>query len=132
MVKPITELNVNDRIKFGRYSIGDSFVLPIIWRIIDKNHEGYPDKSLTLLTDEIIDLCAFDSKLLPERHQPSRGNSLYSNSDIRKWLNNKFLDTFTNNELSKILETELLTIKNGQSPNNEVVDDLIENRSLFR
>jgi hypothetical protein len=36
--------------------------VPIIWRVIDKNHTGYPANSVTLITDKIIKIAGFDGK----------------------------------------------------------------------
>ena len=34
---------------------------PIIWKIADKNHTGYPANSVTLITERIISLKCFDA-----------------------------------------------------------------------
>ena len=62
---------------------------PIIWKIADKNHEGYPDDSVTLISDKILALRAFDAKE-PNNSNSGRqtyGNNRYSVSNIRQWLN---------------------------------------------
>lgn len=62
---------------------------PVIWKIADKNHEGYPDGSVTLITERSIALRAFDAKE-PNNSNSDRqsyGNNRYSVSNIRQWLN---------------------------------------------
>ena len=34
---------------------------PIIWKIADRNHAGYPANSVTLITERIISLKCFDA-----------------------------------------------------------------------
>ena len=34
---------------------------PIIWKIADKNHAGFPANSVTLITERIISLKCFDA-----------------------------------------------------------------------
>ncbi len=156
MAQAITSLPVGAKIKLGTYKVENSTILPIIWRIIDKNHTGYPANSITLLTDKIIDLRGFDAKE-PNNADSNRqkyGNNRYRTSNLRQWLNsggaasswwtaqnltdgttdtnNKdatpndagmsqltgyddipgFLNNFTVNELSKILDTTLTVAKN--------------------
>lgn len=62
---------------------------PIIWKIADKNHTGYPDNSVTLITEKCIALRAFDA-IEPNNSnsdRKSKGNDKYSVSNIRQWLN---------------------------------------------
>lgn len=62
---------------------------PIIFQVIDKNHPGYPANSVTLLTEKIITLKAFDAKepSNPYTHRQYYGNNRYAHSNIRQWLN---------------------------------------------
>jgi len=156
MAKAITSLNVGAKIKLGTYKVENSTVLPIIWRIIDKNHNGYPTNSVSLLTDKIIDLRGFDAKepSNADSNRQSYGNNRYRTSNLRQWLNSGgaastwwaaqniadgttntnnhdatpadagmsqptgyndiagFLNNFTADELSKILDTTLTVAKN--------------------
>ncbi|OLN27516.1 DUF6273 domain-containing protein [Desulfosporosinus metallidurans] len=91
--QPITNLAVGSKIKFGTYCVESSSTQPIIWKVIDKNHSGYPTGSITLLTEKIIDLRGFDAKE-PGNADASRvsgGNNRYSTSNIRQWLNSSSL-----------------------------------------
>ena len=84
MAQPISNLSLNSKVKFGKYQ-GKQ----IIWKIADKNHSGYPSNSVTLVSDDIICLKAFDAKE-PTNNVDTRkayGNNRYSYSNIRQWLN---------------------------------------------
>ena len=62
---------------------------PIVWRIVDKNHSGYPSGAITLMTDKIITTKSFDA-IEPENsdsYRKASGNERYIYSNIRKWLN---------------------------------------------
>lgn len=62
---------------------------PIIWKIADKNHTGYPDNSVTLITDKSVAIRAFDAKEPSNSNndRQSYGNNRYSLANIRQWLN---------------------------------------------
>lgn len=62
---------------------------PIIWKIADKNHTGYPDGAVTLITERGIAMRAFDAKESSNSNsdRQSYGNNRYSVSNIRQWLN---------------------------------------------
>lgn len=62
---------------------------PIVWKIADKNNQGYPADSITLITDKVIALKGFDA-MEPNNNDSSRksyGNNIYKFSNIRQWLN---------------------------------------------
>ena len=62
---------------------------PIVWKIADKNNQGYPADSITLITDKIIGLKAVDANE-PKNNDSNRsryGNNNYKLSNIRQWLN---------------------------------------------
>lgn len=62
---------------------------PIIWRIVDKNHSGYPSGAITLMTDKIITLKCFDAResANSSSNRRSYGNNRYIYSNARRWLN---------------------------------------------
>jgi hypothetical protein len=62
---------------------------PIIWKVLDHNHPGYPENSTTLITEKIITLKAFDAKepSNPNTNRQNYGNNRYAHSNIRQWLN---------------------------------------------
>lgn len=77
-------LPIGAKIKVPHSVIGD-----IVFLKCDQNHEGYPENSTTLITDEIILLRAFDAAE-PNNTDSSRqsyGNNRYSVSNIDHWLN---------------------------------------------
>lgn len=77
-------LSIGAKIKVPHSVIGD-----IIFLKCDQNHEGYPENSTTLITDELILLRAFDAKE-PNNTDSNRreyGNNRYSVSNIDHWLN---------------------------------------------
>lgn len=89
MAQSINDLAVGSKVKFGRYSVESEESQDIIWQIADKNHTGYPDDSITLITEKIIDIRAFDAKE-PSNSDSNRqkyGNNRYKDSNIRQWLN---------------------------------------------
>lgn len=77
-------LPIGAKIKVPHSVIGD-----IVFLKCDQNHEGYPENSTTLITDELILLRAFDAKE-PNNTDSNRreyGNNRYSVSNIDHWLN---------------------------------------------
>lgn len=69
---------------------------PIVWRIVDKNHSGYPANSITLLSEKIIKYATFDvaepsnpttNAGMYEDNRTYFGNNRYAHSNIRQWLN---------------------------------------------
>ena len=89
MSQLISALAIGSKVKYGSYKVENSTTLPIIWKIIDKNHAGYPANSVTLLTDKIIDLRGFDAKepLNADANRAANGNNRYRSSNLRQWLN---------------------------------------------
>lgn len=62
---------------------------PIVFLVTGKNHPGYPANAVTLLTERIISVKAFDAKE-PSNSDTNRrnyGNNRYLHSNIRQWLN---------------------------------------------
>ena len=86
MAITLGSLTVGDKVKFGRI-----YGVPIVWRVADKNHEGYPGNSVTLVSDQLIKLLCFDAKE-PQNNDSVRkekGNNRYLYSNIRQWLNSE-------------------------------------------
>ena len=84
MSQSISNLSVGDKVKFGSI-----YGEPIIWQIGAKNHIGYPSNSLTLVSEKIIKIMAFDAKE-PSNSNSDRqnyGNNRYLHSNLRQWLN---------------------------------------------
>jgi len=90
--QPLSNLNVGDKIKFGRYKVESEAAKEIIWVVAAKNHictPAYPENSVTLIAEKIIDLRAFDAKepSNPISGRIGDGNNYYSVSNIDQWLN---------------------------------------------
>ena len=64
---------------------------PVIWKVADVNHEGYPNNSVTLITERSIAMRAFDAKEPnnSDSNRKNNGNNRYSVSNIRQWLNSE-------------------------------------------
>lgn len=64
---------------------------PIIWKIADKGHVGYPSGSVTLITERIISLKCFDAREPSNSNSNRRsyGNNRWIYSNIRQWLNSQ-------------------------------------------
>ncbi len=62
---------------------------PIVWKIADKNHTGYPANAVTLITERIISLKCFDAieSGNSDSNRRSYGNNRWIYSNIRQWLN---------------------------------------------
>ncbi|GHU95045.1 hypothetical protein FACS1894208_07180 [Clostridia bacterium] len=62
---------------------------PVIFRVIDKNHTGYPANSVTLITDKIIKIAGFDASETgnADSNRANYGNNRYRSSNLRQWLN---------------------------------------------
>lgn len=90
MSKAISSLAVGDKIEVPVLSAYQSrFGSKLVFKIADKNHSGYPSNSVTLITDKIIQLMAFDAKE-PNNSNSNRqsyGNNRYSYANLLQWLN---------------------------------------------
>lgn len=64
---------------------------PIVWKIADKNHTGYPANSVTMITERIISLKCFDAieSGNSDSNRRSYGNNRWIFSNIRQWLNSR-------------------------------------------
>ena len=86
MVKRLRDLPVGALVKDEGVKYNGQ---PIVWKIADKNHSGYPSNSVTLITDKIITLKAFDGAEPKNSNEDRRsgGNSYYRHSNLLQWLN---------------------------------------------
>lgn len=77
-------LAIGSKIKISHSVLGD-----IIFLKADKDHDGYPSNSTTLITEKIILLRAFDAKEPnnSDANRKSYGNNKYSVSNLDQWLN---------------------------------------------
>ena len=88
MAQSINNLPIGAKIKLGRYSVNGESASPLIWL---KAHNNYytVSNSVTLLTEKIIDLRAYDAlETQSDMYNPKNyGNTNYSLSNIDQWLN---------------------------------------------
>ena len=88
--------------------------LPIFWVVAAKNHPGYPENSVTLLSYYIIADHCFDSST-------NRGSSMGSNhwgnsgqpnarGGLRTFLNNTFYNTFSESFKHAVLPTQVINV----------------------
>jgi hypothetical protein len=84
MAQKLSSLATGAKVKFGSLHSA-----PIIWKIADINHTGYPSGSVTLVAEQIIKLLCFDAKEASngDSNRVSYGNNRYIYSNIRQWLN---------------------------------------------
>ena len=85
----LSALPVGAVVNFGRHQVNNEIAWRIPWRIVAKNHKGYPSNSVTLMANNIIDLRAFDAQEPnnSNRDRQSYGNNNWRYSNLRLWLN---------------------------------------------
>lgn len=86
MAQHLSNLPLGALVKFGKHQVNAETAQPIIWRVVDKNHSGYPSNSVTLLTQNIIDLRAYDA-VETISGDSWYGSAEYELSNIAQWLN---------------------------------------------
>lgn len=90
VTKVVTPTNTLGNLAIGsKLKISHSVLGDIIFLKADKDHDGYPSNSTTLITEKIILLRCFDAKE-PNNSDSSRksyGNNKYSVSNLDQWLN---------------------------------------------
>lgn len=61
----------------------------VVFKLADKNHAGYPSGAITLITDKILLLQAFDATepSNSDSNRRSYGNNRYSLANLLQWLN---------------------------------------------
>jgi hypothetical protein len=89
MTQAISNLAIGAKVKFGKYKVESEALAPLIWKVADKNHSGYPSNSIALITESIIDFLGFDAKepTNTDANRQSSGNNRYSVSNIDQYLN---------------------------------------------
>ena len=89
MAQSISNLDVGAKVKFGNYKVESEALAPLIWKVADKNHSGYPSNSVSLITESIVDLRGFDAKepTNTDSNRQTYGNNRFSVSNIDQWLN---------------------------------------------
>lgn len=84
MAQSISDLPVGAKVYFGTH-----FGVPIVWVIAEKGHSGYPENSVTLVTDKMIRYIYMDNAEPSNKNsdRQASGNNNYAVSNIRQWLN---------------------------------------------
>ena len=88
--KLLSTLNVGDAVEVPVVSDWQSrFGANIVWKVADKNHSGYPSNSVTLITEKIIQVMAWDAKEPSNSNSERRdsGNNRHIHSNILQWMN---------------------------------------------
>ena len=52
MAQKLSNLPLKSKVKFGKL-----YSKPIVWLVADKNHNGYPSNSVTLVSEKITKYC---------------------------------------------------------------------------
>jgi hypothetical protein len=104
----IAELKTGDTIRFGRIN-GE----PLIWRIAEQNHKGFPADTVTIITDRTIGNITFSpaNPLDKDRDRRFYGSNCYKDSYVRCYINSvKFTNlVFDLEELHIIVDTKIKT-----------------------
>ena len=90
MAQLLSNLPLGAKIKFGKHQINTETAESIVWRVVAKNHNGYPANSVTLIADNIIDLRTYDAQESSSWNSDEGvGNGYidYKLSNIQQWLN---------------------------------------------
>ena len=84
MAQKLSNLPLKSKVKFGKL-----YSKPIVWLVADKNHNGYPSNSVTLVSEKIIKMLCFDAKepTNSDINRKNYGNNRYIYSNIRQWMN---------------------------------------------
>jgi hypothetical protein len=88
MAQMLGSLGIGAKVK----DAGSKFLgQPVIWKIADKNHAGYPSGAVTLVTERSVMMGVFDSAEPSgsDTNRKSYGNNRYLHSNIRQWLNSE-------------------------------------------
>lgn len=99
MAQFLSNLPIGALVKFGKHRVGSETAQPIVWRVVDKNHSSYPSDSVTLITQKIIDLRAYDAY---EGESDDREiDPEYPKSNINQWLNSSAASNWFEKSWSK-------------------------------
>jgi hypothetical protein len=117
MAKTLGSLNVGDKLKIGTYHGS-----PVICKISDKNHLGYPSDSVSIITERIIRIAMFDGKEASngDSSRKSYGNNRYQYANLLQWLNS---DKAANNWYAAQHGTDAPPADTNSSTGNNGYDD---------
>lgn len=122
----ISRKKVGDTIEFGKYPNTSSGTEDdIVWVVLEKDEDN---KTILVATRDVIDAMRFNSEITVSKNdsldETSRIEWLntvftYKDSDIRKWLNESFMNSFSEVEKKLIAKTSI------QLSDNESVNDQV-------
>lgn len=97
MLKRLSDLPIGAKVKDNDTQYGGR---PIIWLIADKDHQGYPNNTVTLISERV---------LLDKRFDES--TTTYENSELRRWINDSdgLLKDFSSDFKNAIVDTNINT-----------------------
>lgn len=90
MAKTLADLSIKDKVEVDVLPAWQSrFGTKLIFQVAAKDHTGYPSNSVTLITEKIIQIMAFDAKepTNPNNDRKNYGNNRYKHSNLLQWLN---------------------------------------------
>lgn len=96
-MKKLSELPIGSLIKDPNTKFDDQ---PITWIIADKNHKGYPNDTVTLISEKVLVDRQFD-----------RSTTTYRDSELRGWINdnNGLMKDFSSGFKNAIVDTSIST-----------------------
>jgi hypothetical protein len=88
----IKKLGIGEKIKLGSLN-----GVPITWLTAGRDYYDLPDGSITLVSEFILKLMAFDAMETEnfERYRKDYGNNDYLLSNVRQWMNSEAADWFS-------------------------------------
>lgn len=116
MAKMIKDLPVGAKVKFGRSHFGTPSNAEVLkWKIVAKNHRGYPSNSVTLFNEYSVDIRVFDEpdgRFIRDSGslKNNRGDNDYEHSNVDMWLNsNSSPGNWFNRNVSKVGRVSIST-----------------------
>lgn len=81
--KYLKSLRVGDKVRFGKM-----YREPLDWIVVEKEHNGYPENTVTLTTEKYVATLAFDAAEPYAENDDMKwyGRGRYKVSNIRQWL----------------------------------------------
>jgi hypothetical protein len=113
-----TKNNVG-KIKIAKHKVGDTIQFghingePLVWRIAEQNHKGFPEDTVTIITDRTIGSITFAPANPLDKNHDRRlyGTNRYKDSYVRRFINSlEFTNlVFDPEELHMIIDTKIKT-----------------------
>jgi hypothetical protein len=121
----IAELEIGQKVAFGRIN-GE----PLVWRIAEQNHQGFPRDSVTIVADRTIGNITFAPANPLDKDHDRRlyGSNRYKDSYVRKYLNSDdfIKSVFSPEEIEAIMGTDLKVKQPGVDGGGiDLISDLL-------